>query len=228
MQPDQKLAVILLSGGIDSTTCLAIAGKQNFICYAISFSYGQRHHVEMQAAERVAAFFHVRDHVIVDIDLRKWGGSALTSDSLDVPEPGQYENIPPTYVPARNLIFLSFATAWAETLDARDIFIGVNSIDYSGYPDCRPQFIRAFNQCADLGTKAVDENWQFTIHTPLQDMNKAEIIKCGTALGVDYSITHSCYNPSEQGTACGKCDSCEFRRKGFRDANVPDPTRYQR
>lgn len=222
-----KKAVVLLSGGLDSATCLAIALKEGFECYALSFAYGQRHNVELDAAKKLAEAYGVKDHIVVDINLRAWGGSALTSSDIDVPDSGTTTDIPPTYVPARNMIFLSFAAAWSETLNVKDIFIGVNSIDYSGYPDCRPQFIDAFTKCANLGTKASDEGWQYQIHTPLQQLNKAEIIKTGHQLGMDYSLTHSCYNPSPDGLACGKCDSCDFRKKGFADAGIPDPTRYQ-
>ncbi|MFA6103524.1 MAG: 7-cyano-7-deazaguanine synthase QueC [Victivallaceae bacterium] len=221
-----KKAVILLSGGLDSATCLAIAKSDGFECYALSFDYGQRHECELQAAKTVAAAIGVSDHIVIKIDLRKWGGSALTSD-IAVPDAGSAAGIPVTYVPARNIIFLSFATGWAEVLGAKDIFIGVNSVDYSGYPDCRPRFIEAFQHCATIGTKAEDEGWQFHIHAPLQTLNKAEIIRKGVMLGVDYGLTHSCYNPGANGLACGKCDSCHLRRKGFEDAGVPDPTKYQ-
>lgn len=219
-------AVVLLSGGLDSATALAIAANEGFSCCALSFNYGQRHECELNAARRIATAAKVQEHIIIDIDLRRWGGSALTS-GIPVPDAGTTTGIPPTYVPARNIIFLSFATGYAETLGVRDIFIGVNSIDYSGYPDCRPRFIAAFQQCATIGTKAEDEGWQFNIHAPLQTMTKAEIIRCGIALGVDYSLTHSCYNPDEDGLACGRCDSCQFRRNGFIEAEIPDPTRYR-
>ena len=223
-----KKAVILLSGGLDSATCLAIAKSEGYKCYALSFDYGQRHEVELQAARDIANHIGVEEHVVMSFDLRQWGGSALTSDSLDVPDANHSETaVPITYVPARNTIFLSFATAWAETLNAKDIFIGVNSVDYSGYPDCRPQFISAFEECARLGTKACDEGWRYHIHSPLQTLTKAEIIKKGVALGLDYGLTHSCYNPSKEGLSCGKCDSCELRHQGFIDAKIPDPTRYE-
>ncbi len=218
-------AVVLLSGGLDSATCLAVARSEGFECYALSFDYGQRHDCELQAARAVARAIGVAEHIVVKIDLRLWGGSALTDD-IAVPDSGSSDGIPVTYVPARNLIFLSFATGWAETLGAADIFIGVNSVDYSGYPDCRPQFIQAFQRCADLATTAADEGWHFNIHAPLQQLTKAEIIRRGVALGVDYSITHSCYNPNAAGEACGKCDSCDLRRQGFAEAGCPDPTRY--
>jgi 7-cyano-7-deazaguanine synthase len=193
---------------------------------AMSFNYGQRHKAELEAARKVARSIGVAEHLIVNIDLGKWGGSALTSDRIAVPDHGTTTGIPVTYVPARNTVFLSFAVSWAETLGARDIFIGVNSVDYSGYPDCRPEFIRAFEKCAEFGTKARDEGWKFKIHTPIQHLDKAQIIKKGTELGVDYSLTHSCYNPGTAGLACGKCDSCALRRKGFEKAGAPDPTKY--
>jgi len=221
-----KKAVVLLSGGLDSATCLAIAKREGFECYALSFDYGQRHECELLAAKAVAAAIGVTDHIVIKIDLRKWGGSALTSE-IAVPDAGSAAGIPVTYVPARNIIFLSFATGWAEVLGAKDIFIGVNSVDYSGYPDCRPRFIEAFQHCATIGTKAEDEGWQFHIHAPLQILNKSEIIRKGILIGVDYSLTRSCYNPGADGLACGKCDSCHLRRKGFEDAGVPDPTKYQ-
>ena len=221
-----KKAVVLLSGGLDSATCLAIAKSEGFECYALSFDYGQRHECELLAAKTIAGAMGVADHVVIKIDLRKWGGSALTSD-IAVPDAGSTAGIPVTYVPARNIIFLSFATGWAEGLGAKDIFIGVNSVDYSGYPDCRLRFIEAFRQCATIGTKAEDEGWQFNIHAPLQTLDKSAIIRRGIALGVDYSLTHSCYNPGADGRACGRCDSCSLRRKGFEAAGIPDPTNYQ-
>ena len=222
-----KKAVILLSGGLDSATCLAIAKSEGFECYAISFAYGQRNSCELKASGNVAASIGVADHVVIDIDLRKWGGSALTDD-IEVPDKADIDDksIPVTYVPARNLIFLSLGTGYAEALGARDIFIGVNSVDFSGYPDCRPRFIEAFQKCATIGTKAEDEGWKFNIHTPLQVLNKAQIIGKGAALGVDYSLTRTCYNPDEKGLACGKCDSCHLRRAGFIEAGVKDPTPY--
>ncbi len=221
-------AIVLLSGGLDSATCLAIAKDKNFKCYALSFNYGQRHNIELDCAKQNAKNANVADHIIIDIDLRQWGGSALTSNHIDVPDADiNSSEIPTTYVPARNTIFLSFATAWAEVLNCKDIFIGVNSVDYSGYPDCRPEFIKSFEKTATLGTKAHDEGWKFNIHTPLQKLNKSEIITLGTKLGVDYSLTHSCYNPNKDGLACGKCDSCELRKKGFQQANIKDPTSYQ-
>jgi 7-cyano-7-deazaguanine synthase len=210
-----------------SVTKLAYALEKGFECHALSFSYGQRHSIELKAAKKVAKKLGAAQHFIVNIDLRKWGGSALTSSGLKVPKTGVKKGIPVTYVPARNTIFLSFAVAWAETIGARDIFIGVNSLDYSGYPDCRPQFIRAFAKCANLGTKATDEGWKFKIHAPLQKLTKAEIIKLGTKLGLDYSITHSCYDPDPKGRACGRCDSCRLRKKGFQEAGIKDPTVYK-
>ncbi len=224
----KKKAVVLLSGGLDSATVLACAVKKGFECYAISFNYGQRHRIELKAAERICRHFHAAHHFVMKIDLMKWGGSALTSAKIKVPKSGLHKGIPVTYVPARNTIFLSLAVAWAETIGARDIFIGVNSLDYSGYPDCRPQFIKAFAKCATLGTRAADEGWKFKFHAPLQHLTKAEIIKLGSRLGVDYSITHSCYDPDHKGRACGKCDSCRLRRKGFKDAGIKDPTLYSK
>jgi 7-cyano-7-deazaguanine synthase len=224
---DKPKAIVLLSGGLDSATSLAMAQDQGFECYALSFEYGQRHDCELAAAKKIAQKAGITNHVVINIDLRQWGGSALTSDQIDVPDAGSYdEAIPATYVPARNIIFLSFAVGWAEVIGAWDIFIGVNSVDYSGYPDCRPQFIEAFSECARVGTRAADLNEKFNIHAPLQHMTKAEIIKAGIALGVDYSMTHSCYNPDASGLACGRCDSCILRRDGFAAAGISDPTRY--
>jgi 7-cyano-7-deazaguanine synthase len=220
MEP--KKAVVLLSGGLDSTTVLAFAINKGHECHALSFDYGQRHSVELDRAKKSAAKLGAASHSVIKFDLRQWGGSALTSDKISVPDAGETEGIPPTYVPARNTIFLSFATALAETLGAPDIFIGVNSVDYSGYPDCRPRFIAAFEECARLGTKACDEGWRFRINAPLQYLSKAEIVRLGVELGVDFSLTHSCYNPSPDGKPCGKCDSCELRRKGFEEAGVTD------
>ncbi len=221
----EKKAVVLLSGGLDSATVLAIAASQGFELYALSFDYGQRHRCELEAAGRIAAKAGAR-HVITTVNLGVWGGSALTDGAIDVPDAEESAGIPVTYVPARNLIFLSFAAAWAEVLGARDIFIGVNSIDYSGYPDCRPAFISSFAETARLGTKAADENWKFEIHAPLQNMSKAEIIRTGCSLGVDYSMTTSCYNPDESGRSCGRCASCALRAAGFSAAGIPDPTVY--
>lgn len=221
-----KKAVVLLSGGLDSATVLAIAKSEGFACHALSFDYGQRHLCELEAAGRVARQLGAECHKTAKIDLRLWGGSALTDDALAVPDAEESSGIPITYVPARNLIFLSFATAYAEVLGARDIFIGVNSVDYSGYPDCRPAFIESFRETARLGTRAVDEGWSYQINAPLQNMSKAEIIRAGVRLGVDYSLTTSCYNPDSEGRSCGKCASCALRIAGFREAGVPDPTRY--
>ncbi|BCG48852.1 7-cyano-7-deazaguanine synthase [Citrifermentans bremense] len=223
----QKKAVILYSGGLDSTTCLAIAKEQGFAPYALSFSYGQRHQQELEVAKRNARPMGAVDHLLVEFDLRKMGGSALTSD-IEVPKEGVGEEIPVTYVPARNTIFLSFALGWAETLDCFDIFIGVNALDYSGYPDCRPEFIAAYETMANLATKAGVEGRRLKIHTPLISLTKAEIIQKGLSLGVDYSRTHSCYDPAEDGAACGRCDSCRLRLKGFAEAGMTDPVRYQK
>lgn len=207
-------AVVLLSGGVDSTTTLAIAKAQGFACYALSFRYGQRHVIELEAAQRVAKAFGI-EHKIVDIDLRAFGGSALTAD-IAVPKDRPVDDtIPVTYVPARNTIFLSFALAWAEVLGAQDIFIGVNALDYSGYPDCRPEYIAAFQRMADLATKAGVEGARFRVHTPLIELSKADIIRKGLELGVDYDLTFSCYDPSPEGTPCGHCDSCRIREQGF-------------
>ncbi len=220
-------ALVLLSGGLDSATTLAMARAAGFDCYAISFAYGQRHHVELQAAEVIAKNFAVLEHRIVPIDLSAFGGSALTDNAIDVPEASESgDGIPITYVPARNTVFLSLALAWSEVLGVRDIFIGVNAVDYSGYPDCRPEFIRAFEATANLATKAGVEGDRFTIHTPLIDLSKADIIERGHALGVDYRLTVSCYQPNDQGEACGRCESCRLRREGFAHSSVADPTCY--
>ncbi|HBG04604.1 MAG: 7-cyano-7-deazaguanine synthase QueC [Geobacteraceae bacterium GWC2_58_44] len=222
----QKKAVILYSGGLDSTTCLAIAREQGYAPYALSFSYGQRHQQELEVAKRNARPMGALDHLLVEFDLRKIGGSALTSD-IAVPKDGVEDEIPVTYVPARNTIFLSFALGWAETLGSFDIFIGVNALDYSGYPDCRPEFIAAYEAMANLATKAgVEGRERMKIHTPLISLSKADIIRKGLSLGVDYSLTHSCYDPAEDGAACGLCDSCRLRLKGFAEAGVVDPVRY--
>ena len=223
-------AVVLLSGGLDSATTLAIAREQGFECYAITFDYGQRHRIELQAARRVAQSMNVREHVFMNIDLRAFGGSALT-DSIDVPKdraaPGGGDvasEIPITYVPARNTIFLSLALGYAEVRNAADIFIGVNAVDYSGYPDCRPQFIRSFEQTANLATKMGVEGKRIAVHAPLIDLTKAQIIQRGTKLGVDYGLTMSCYDPDPtSGKPCGHCDSCLLRAAGFADAKVKDP-----
>ncbi|MFZ0304075.1 MAG: 7-cyano-7-deazaguanine synthase QueC [Terracidiphilus sp.] len=229
MTPHSKLAVVLLSGGLDSATVLAIARAQGYEAYALSFSYGQRHVWELEAAKRVAARSGAAQHRIANIDLRAFGGSALTAD-IDVPKgraPDEMSHgIPITYVPARNTIFLSFALAWAEVLGASDIFIGVNALDYSGYPDCRPEFIEAFEKMANLATKAgVEGRQHLKIHTPLIAMTKAQIIAKGLELGVDYSLTSSCYDPGPHGEPCGGCDSCLLREKGFRENGIEDPLR---
>jgi 7-cyano-7-deazaguanine synthase len=222
----QKKAVILYSGGLDSTTCLAIAKDEGYAPYAISFSYGQRHQQELEVAKRNARPMGALDHLLVEFDLRKMGGSALTSE-IAVPKGGVEEDeIPVTYVPARNTIFLSFALGWAETLGAFDIFIGVNALDYSGYPDCRPEFIEAYETMANLATKTGVEGARMKIRTPLISLTKADIIRKGISLGVDYGLTHSCYDPAEDGAACGLCDSCRLRLKGFAEAGIPDPVRY--
>ncbi len=223
-QPDKK-AVVLLSGGLDSATCLALARHEGFACYALSFDYGQRHRSELDAAERVARQLGVAAYKVFRLDMAGIGGSALTDPTLAVPEQ-ESSGIPITYVPARNTVFLSCALAWAEVLEASAIFIGVNALDYSGYPDCRPEFIDAFQRMANLATRAGVEGHPLKIATPLIDMSKAQIIQTGHALGVDYSLTVSCYQADAEGRACGKCDSCRFRRKGFAEAGVPDPTRY--
>ena len=224
-------AVLLLSGGLDSTTTLAMARAQGFEVYAMSFAYGQKHVHEIEAAGRIAREMGVREHRVVKIDLAVFGGSALTSE-IAVPKDrsvGEMEaDIPVTYVPARNTIFLSYALAWAEVLGADDIFIGVNAVDYSGYPDCRPEFIAAFERMANLATKVGAEGRKLTLHTPLIALTKAEIIARGTMLGVDYSLTTSCYDPHPDGAACGRCDACSLRQKGFAEASVSDPTRYAR
>ena len=221
-----KKAIVLLSGGLDSATCLAVARKDGFECFTLSFDYGQRHKCELTASENISAALGAAQHRTSKLDLRQWGGSALTDDDIDVPKGGTHDIVPVTYVPARNLIFLSLATAWGEVIGAHDIFIGVNSVDYSGYPDCRAPFIASFAETAKLGTCAVDENWQWQIHTPLQNLSKAEIIKLGTGLGVDYALTTSCYDPSPEGRSCGRCDSCLLRHQGFVEAGLPDPTCY--
>jgi len=218
-----KPAVCLLSGGLDSATSLAVARREGYRCYALSFDYGQRHRVELQAAGRVALSLGAAEHRVVSIDLRAFGGSALTAD-IAVPKAGVGDGIPITYVPARNTIFLSFAMAWAEVLCCSDVFLGVNAIDYSGYPDCRPEFIAAFEQMANLGTKAgVEGRTHLKIHSPLIRLSKCEIIELGAELGVDFSLTHSCYDPDERGRPCGLCDSCRLRLKGFTEAGLKDP-----
>ncbi len=226
-------AVLLLSGGVDSTTLLAVARRDGFDVHAMTFRYGQRHSTEIDSARRVARHLGVREHVVVDVDLRAFGGSALTSD-VDVPKDRELgvadsatQTIPITYVPARNTIFLSFALAWAEVLGARDIFIGVNALDYSGYPDCRPEYIAAYERMANLATRAgVEGTAPVHLRTPLIALTKAEIIRLGLSLGVDYAITQSCYDPDPTGAACGHCDACQLRLRGFAEAGVPDPARY--
>jgi 7-cyano-7-deazaguanine synthase len=224
-----KKAVVLLSGGLDSTTCLALARRDGFEPICLSISYGQRHAVELERARVVAAAMGVKDHRTVRLDLRAIGGSALTGD-LDVPKHDDVSQlkaeIPVTYVPARNTVFLGLALGLAEVVGATDLYIGVNAVDYSGYPDCRPEFIRAFEALANLATKAGVEGARFTVHAPLSGMTKADIIRTGVATGVDYALTHSCYDPAADGRACGRCDSCLLRKKGFLDAGVADPTRY--
>ena len=225
-----KKAVILLSGGLDSTTTLAIAQNSGFKLFGLTFRYGQRHKYEIAAAQKIAQAYNLADHKITEIDLRTFGGSALTDD-LDVPKDRNNgtmnEFIPITYVPARNTIFLSFALAWAEVLGANDIFLGVNSMDYSGYPDCRPEYIQSFENMANLATKAgVEGKQSIKIQTPLINMTKKEIIKKGLKLGVDYSFTHSCYDPENDGISCGRCDACQIRLRGFQEAGIPDPIKY--
>lgn len=224
-----KRAVVLLSGGLDSATVLAISRGEGFENYALSFRYGQRHERELEAAKRIAQSLGTKAHRIAEIDLRVFGGSALTAD-LEVPsgrsQAEMSQEIPITYVPARNTIFLSYALAWAEVIEAEDIFIGANAIDYSGYPDCRPEFIRAFEHLAKVATRAGVEGTNFRIHAPLIALSKAEIIQKGISLGVNYALTHSCYNPAPDGLACGVCDSCQLRRKGFREAGIADPIAY--
>ncbi len=224
-------AVVLLSGGLDSTTCLAVAKQKGYECYGLSFDYGQRHRAELKAAENTAQRIGVRDYKVMPINLRAFGGSALTDDNIQVPEAEQSceaeSGIPVTYVPARNTIFLAIALGWAEVLDAQHIFIGVNAVDYSGYPDCRPEFIDAFQTMASLATKAGIEGHGPVFHTPLIDLSKGDIIKLGLGLGVDYSLTTSCYQADEEGRACGLCDSCRLRRRGFEEAGIADPTLYK-
>ncbi|PYI78507.1 MAG: 7-cyano-7-deazaguanine synthase QueC [Verrucomicrobia bacterium] len=225
-----KRAVVLLSGGLDSATTLAIAKQEGYDLFALSFRYGQRHQIEVQSAQAVAKSLGIREHRVVEIDLRAFGGSALT-DAIDVPKNrAQSEiagRIPVTYVPARNTIFLSYALAWAEVIQARDIFIGVNSLDYSGYPDCRPEFIVQFEKLAQLATRAGVEGTRYRVQAPLIAMTKAQIIGKGAELGVQFALTTSCYDPAADGSACGQCDSCLLRAKGFREARIPDPTQYR-
>jgi 7-cyano-7-deazaguanine synthase len=223
----RRPAVVLVSGGLDSATCLAIARAEGYDCYALSFSYGQRHEAELAAAARVARALDAREHRVMTIDLAMFGGSALTDPGIAVPE-APTTGIPVTYVPARNTVFLSLALAWSEVLGAHDIFIGVNAVDYSGYPDCRPAFVEAFEQMANLATRAgVEDAERLRIRAPLIALDKADIVRRGAALGVDYSLTVSCYQADAQGRACGRCDSCRLRREGFAAAGMPDPTRYR-
>lgn len=220
-----KRAVILLSGGLDSATVVAMAKSEGYDCYTMSFDYGQRHRAELNAAARVARDLGAVEHKVIGLSLDGIGGSALTDSSIDVPQ-APSEGIPVTYVPARNTVFLSLALGWAEVLNARDIFIGVNAVDYSGYPDCRPEFVESFERMANLATKAGVEGQGFRIQAPLQNLSKAQIVQAGIALGVDYSLTVSCYQADDEGRACGKCDSCRLRAEGFAAAGVKDPTRY--
>ncbi len=222
-----KKAVVLLSGGLDSATCLAIARSEGFASYCLSFNYGQRHCAELVAADRVVKALGAAEHRIVNFGLAQFGGSALTDTTIAVPTDGVQPGIPVTYVPARNTIMLSLALAWAEVLGSRDIFVGVNAVDYSGYPDCRPEYIAAFETMANLATKAGVEGHRLSIHAPLIDLSKTEIIRAGAALGVDYSLTVSCYQADNDGRACGVCDSCRLRAEGFSAAGLPDPTVYQ-
>ncbi|RMG03142.1 MAG: 7-cyano-7-deazaguanine synthase QueC [Nitrospirae bacterium] len=222
-----KKAVVLLSGGVDSSTTLAIAKAEGFECYALTFDYFQRHRRELESAKRVAASLGVKEHILITFDLRKIGGSALTAD-MDVPKGGTAREIPVTYVPARNTIFLSFALGWAEVLKAEDIFIGANAVDYSGYPDCRPEYLRAYEEMANLATReSVEGRMRFRIRAPLLNLTKGEIIRKGLALGLDYSLTWSCYDPGAEGMPCGACDSCLYREKGFREAGVEDPLKTE-
>ncbi|MGK9065082.1 7-cyano-7-deazaguanine synthase QueC [Stutzerimonas chloritidismutans] len=222
---NEKKAVILLSGGLDSATVVAMARAEGYACYTMSFDYGQRHRAELQAAERVAQQLGVVEHKVIGMNLNGIGGSALTDTSIAVPEQVE-EGIPVTYVPARNTVFLSLALGWAEVLGAQDIFIGVNAVDYSGYPDCRPEFVEAFERLANLATREGVEGQGFRIRAPLQNMSKAEIVQAGTRLGVNYGMTVSCYQADDDGRACGKCDSCRLRAIGFSEAGLADPTRY--
>ncbi|MBO1924310.1 7-cyano-7-deazaguanine synthase QueC [Thiomicrorhabdus sp. 6S3-12] len=225
---ESKKAVILLSGGLDSATVLAIAKDRGFECHTMSFDYGQRHRAELHAAERLAKSMGAQTHRVMNVDMRQIGGSALTDDSMAVPVGGvEKDTIPVTYVPARNTVFLSYALALAEVIGADDIFIGVNAVDYSGYPDCRPEFIEAYEKMANLATKAGVEGHHLSVQTPLIDLSKAEIIQTGHQLGVDYALTVSCYQADDQGRACGVCDSCRLRKQGFKEAGVEDPTLYQ-
>jgi 7-cyano-7-deazaguanine synthase len=222
-----KPAIVLLSGGLDSTTCLAIARSEGYACYCLSVDYGQRHCAELLAAAQVATALGAREHRVLKLDLAQFGGSALTDQAIAVPTGGAASGIPVTYVPARNTILLSLALAWAEVLSSRDIFVGVNAVDYSGYPDCRPEYITAFEAMANLATKAAVEGAKLILHAPLIKLSKAEILQRGIALGIDYAMTVSCYQASDDGRACGVCDACRLRREGFTAAHIFDPTRYQ-
>ncbi|KAA8555916.1 MULTISPECIES: 7-cyano-7-deazaguanine synthase QueC [Pseudomonas fluorescens group] len=222
---DQKRAVILLSGGLDSATLVAMVRAEGYSCYTMSFDYGQRHRAELEAAARVAQDLGVVEHKVIGLNLDGMGGSALTDSTIDVPE-APTQGIPVTYVPARNTVFLSLALGWAEVLNARDIFIGVNALDYNGYPDCRPEYVESFERMANLATKAGVEGQGFRIQAPLQNLSKAAIVKAGVGLGVDYALTVSCYQADDDGRACGKCDSCRLRAEGFQMAGITDPTRY--
>ncbi len=226
MTDKTKRAVVLLSGGLDSATTLALARSEGYACHALSVDYGQRHSAELEAAARVAMALGASEHRVVDVDLGQFGGSALTDTAIDVPMRGVQPGIPATYVPARNTVMLSLALAWAEVLGVHDIFVGVNAVDYSGYPDCRPEYIAAFEAMANLATKAAVEGARLRIHAPLIALSKADIVRRGSALGVDYGLTVSCYQADESGAACGLCDSCRLRRAGFKAANLPDPTHY--
>lgn len=227
-QRSNRSAVILLSGGLDSTTCLAIARDAGYDCYALSVAYGQRHAAELSASRRIAHHFKAREHRLANVSLGQFGGSALTDPSIKVPVSGEHHpGIPVTYVPARNTVMLSMALAWAEVVGANDIFIGVNAVDYSGYPDCRPEYIRAFEAMANLATRSAVEGARLRIHAPLMHLSKAEIIRRGTALGIDYAMTVSCYQSTEDGLACGSCDACRLRHEGFVTAGLEDPTAYK-
>lgn len=223
-----KKAVILLSGGLDSTTCLAVAKSRGFDCYTLSVAYGQKHSVELSAAKRIADYFQVKKHEVVTLSIGDLGGSALTDSTISIPDFGtQHDEIPITYVPARNTIFLSIALGFAEIIEADSIFIGANAVDYSGYPDCRPEYFNAFQTMANYATKAAVSGKPIHIETPILTLTKAEIIKLGTSLGIDYGMTLSCYRATKEGLSCGVCDSCTFRKKGFLEANIPDPTKYK-
>ncbi|MDR2880314.1 MAG: 7-cyano-7-deazaguanine synthase QueC [Azoarcus sp.] len=227
MTPSPPRAVILLSGGLDSATCLALARQQGFECHALSVAYGQRHAAEIAAARRIAAALGAHEHRLAHVELGQFGGSALTDPAIAIPENSEGDDIPVTYGPARNTVMLSMALAWAEALGACDVFIGVNAVDYSGYPDCRPEFIAAFQAMARLATKAGIEGRPLSIHTPLIELSKAEIILLGTTLGVEFELTVSCYQADDEGSACGHCDACRLRRAGFTAANITDPTKYR-